>query len=469
MTLTRYVQFALLAFLLMLGIPLGASVATAAAPFVEALRGDEVRVVLGELRSPTVEASHGARIYLDDARHAWLELETATQVDITPRGKRLRVTIGRTTRDASHIAIESPDGHASRYGTTRYRGTLEFTTDRAGKLQVVNRVPLEEYVAAVVASEYGLNDIEGARAMAIVARTYALAVMDAGGILRDDERSQVYRGEHQLTAAAIDAARSTAGLILTHGGKPIEAVYSSSNGGHTAANANVWDSEPLPYLVGRKDTFDSVSPHTSWTFDIDKQALHRLFGVKYGMDVDRVDVADTSDDGRVRRVVLSAQGGGDRVITGTAFRAVIADYYGASSARSTRFRLSEQNGAYRLEGGGFGHGVGLSQFGAHGRALAGHSFQDILDFYYPSTRLERLDSAADLAALLEMPVLARLTEPSEAPSKEGSGVNPIPQEKSSTFSSGTSERATSRVIDAHAAWGRVPAQADTTAPRRRGW
>lgn len=407
--------------------------------------GPQARVLLSQAADVTnvvVPTSGAVLINLDS--NGPLQLEPGTTLTVTPRGKDLEIDWrGQSVRGQSFL-LSSESGQLFKVGRNAYAGSLELQIDpRTGTSEITNIVPLEDYVAAVVSAEYGLNDTQGAGAMAIVARTYALAVMEAGRVLRDDERSQVYRGHSSTTPASRKAANDTAGYVLTYDGELIEAVYSSSNGGHTASNTSVWDTPSRPYLAANKDPFDAVSPHSEWQFDVDKKALHDELSRRYGATIQEVRVLDTANDGRVRSVELRAKGAGDRVISGTAFRAALASAYGPKSARSTFFSLDDRGRTYRLDGRGFGHGVGLSQWGAHGRALEGHSHQDILAFYYPGSQLVRLSPGA--------------------PSTTVSDPNPITQEKKST-----------RILDAHSAWGRASdSRTSDSSPdgsaRRVGW
>lgn len=419
--------------------------------------GEDVRVVLATSRSLTVTATAGdlgARVYTDESQSVYLQLERGARIEVRERNGMVELTVPGKAHSGRLFMLDAPEGSPVNLGGQSYAGRLEFSISSAtGRIQVINHISLERYVAAVVGSEYGLADVEGARAMAIVARTYALAMMEAGVQLMDDERSQVYRGEERLSPAVLEAARSTEGQVLTYDGRLIEAVYSSSNGGFTASNASVWNTPELPYLTSRKDAFDAVSPHSDWTFDIDKGALHASLSKQYGMNVRGVEILETSADGRVQRVQL--KGSSSKTVTGTSFRAAVASAYGASSARSSYFELRERGGSYRFEGHGFGHGVGLSQYGAHGRALAGQSHQEILAFYYPNARLESLSPTDRPERSVDLPVLASVENRSEPPSRKISDGSATPKENSSTISTPR------RVLDAHAAWGRTPTRSDS--------
>ncbi|HEU4390522.1 MAG TPA: SpoIID/LytB domain-containing protein, partial [Blastocatellia bacterium] len=160
-----------------------------------------------------------------------------------------------TDRIQPRSAIEDP---LIKVGDRSYRGEIEVAVNRRGLLNVVNVVPLEDYLRGVVPSEISptsFPELEALKAQAIAARTYAVArsatpglYKDEGFDLTDDARSQVYGGysaEHPLTNRAVEETR---GLVATYGGKPIEALYTSTCGGHTENSDAVFPGEPVPYL-----------------------------------------------------------------------------------------------------------------------------------------------------------------------------------------------------------------------------
>jgi stage II sporulation protein D len=270
-------------------------------------------------------------------------------------------------------------------------------TDDSDGLQLVNMVPLETYVAGVVASEYTLDDTEGMKAMAVVARTYALqgATASNGAYDHVDHvRSQVYRGVGSITAEARSAAEATRGEVLTHEGRIIQAVYSSSSGGHTANNEDVWDAdEELPYLRGKRDPYDTASPHDDWQATVSRPALLRALSRHYGLEVNGFLLGDRSADGRVETVDLLGTNGSTRTVSSNDFRLAVNQSLSDVNLKSTLFDARRSGDQYVFEGQGFGHGVGLSQWGAHEMANRGFGYRDILSFYYTDVALTTLDDA----------------------------------------------------------------------------
>jgi stage II sporulation protein D len=147
-----------------------------------------------------------------------------------------------------------------------YRGTFTVTSD-GSKLTLVNTVPLEQYLYAVVPSEMPRTWLpEALKVQAVAARSYALAVRKTTGLfdVYSDTRSQVYSGvgaEAPTTTAAVDA---TAGSVLDYAGRVALTYFYSTSGGRTAAIGDVWKSAPVPYLVSVSDPYDTISPYHDW-------------------------------------------------------------------------------------------------------------------------------------------------------------------------------------------------------------
>ena len=439
-------------------------------------------------QSAVIQAGpHGIAVTTQPGGQPLFHLGPGQSMEVTRRETRIVVegAYGRHTAPDLFLEPLGPGDTTLRVaGTSRsYAGSLHLSVDsRGATLRFVNHVPLEDYVASVVASEYGLPDLEGSKAMAVIARTYGLKVIgstDDSYDHVDHTASQVYRGSRAVTATARRAAEETRGEVLTHNGRLIEAVYSSSSGGHTANNEDVWNSNPHPYLRGRKDPWDRESKYHRWEFSVAESTLHGALTSALGREVTGVSVAARSADGRASSIEIQTAGGSSRTLQADEFRRIIRASLGESALRSTKFEVHRRRGNYQFEGGGFGHGVGLSQWGAHGMAKAGKSYRDILDFYYTDVRLERRATgssptpAAGLLASLEF----------SAPSGSGGdrlAGRAMPGTRtraSKPATAAVAERSVSTETSSHnagsetgaAAWAPVRERAERSAGRRRGW
>ena len=147
-----------------------------------------------------------------------------------------------------------------------YRGTFTITSD-GKQLTLIDSVPLEQYLYAVVPSEMPKTwPAEALKAQAVAARSYALAQRQTNGPfdVYPDTRSQVYGGVTAEAPAATAAVDATAGQVLTYKGKVATTYFFSTSGGRTAANTDVWKGSPVPYLVSVADPYDTASPYHNW-------------------------------------------------------------------------------------------------------------------------------------------------------------------------------------------------------------
>ncbi|NJK36411.1 MAG: SpoIID/LytB domain-containing protein [Oscillatoriales cyanobacterium RM2_1_1] len=268
-------------------------------------------------------------------------------------------------------------------GNNWYRGKALLVPGSQG-LTAINYVDLEQYLYSVLGSEMnGDWPQEALKAQAVAARSYALYKRQRSkGIydLGDDQSWQVYQGVSKESPGTQTAVNATAGQVLTHGGQVILAVFHSSSGGHTENSEDVWGN-PLPYLKGVPD-YDQKSPVFAWTKTFSQGDLsQRISGVGQvtGMTPEKA-----SPYGSIISMKVLGSGG-SRVMEGDAIARALG-------LRSTRFRVTRKSGSanFIVEGRGFGHGVGLSQWGAHGLAQNRYNYQQILLYYYQNTALARI-------------------------------------------------------------------------------
>lgn len=332
------------------------------------------------------------------------------------------------------VVIESADGVVT-IGGQPYRGLGEVWTNSGGTLAGINELPLETYLYGVVPRElppvpYGAAEAQ--KAQAVAARTYALANMNKraadGYDLLPTTGDQVYGGlaaEHPISTAAVDA---TTGVVAVYNGALVSTLYHSTSGGFTANSEDVF-ANAVAYLRGVPDqqrgealehasleAFKRYANPTNlrnraegdfesdwsiyhrwvatWTHEEMAEALSRGFTTTVN-SVHDIRVVERADHGRVLRIEFDTDAG-----TLVALKDVIRSRLpyplasGAySSLRSTMFfiephRVNGQITGWIAYGGGWGHGVGMSQTGAVGMAEAGATYQEILAYYYQGSGLE---------------------------------------------------------------------------------
>ncbi len=267
-------------------------------------------------------------------------------------------------------------------GDRWYRGRTQLVPTNKG-LTAVNHVNLEHYLYSVLGAEMNPNwPQEALKAQAVAARSFALyktatsgnTVYDVG----DTTSWQVYKGletEGQGTHLAVDA---TAGQVMTYGGKVILAAFHSSSGGHTENVEDVW-TQPLAYLRGVSD-YDQGAPVYKWTKSFSRGELSgKISGVG---SVTSMIPERTTPQGRV--ITMRVQGSrGTRRISGNDLRSALG-------LKSTLITVNPTGNGFVVSGRGYGHGLGLSQWGAHNLAAQGVNYQQILGHYYQNATLAKM-------------------------------------------------------------------------------
>ncbi len=269
-------------------------------------------------------------------------------------------------------------------GDRWYRGDTKLIHD-GSDLTVINQVNLEDYLYSVVGGEMVASwPLEALKAQAVAARSYALHKQDhsAGRLydVKSTTASQVYKGIKSETPRTVEAVNSTQGQVLTHGGKAILAVFHSSSGGHTENVEDIWH-RPLPYLRGVVD-YDQTAPVYRW----EKRVSSTEMGQRLGNlgTVRSLIPLETTPQGRILQLKVV----GDRAtksISGNQFRKAL-------NLRSTLFQVNPNPQGFTIYGRGFGHGVGLSQWGAYYLAQQGANYRQILGHYYQQVKLALIET-----------------------------------------------------------------------------
>ncbi len=313
---------------------------------------------------------------------ASLERGTRVTLSLTARG-----TIALMDRDlglATAVMTCGPNTLIT-YGEHRYRGVMQLSV-RDGRLMLINLVPVESYLRGVVPSEMPASwPPEALKAQAVIARTYVLYQASkrtgAGFDVHPTTKSQVYRGasaEDGRTDSAIDGTR---GIVVMHGDRLALTYFHSNSGGAVEDDRDVWSTD-LPYLAGLDDPFSLGAEGTEWSYLLKPETVANRFGLKGSFE--RISIAERSPSGRAEVLELVSDSG-SRKISGNRFRVEIDPLH----IKSTLFEVGTGPGGLVLKGRGFGHGVGLSQWGAREMSRKGYPYNEILGFYYPGTSLAR--------------------------------------------------------------------------------
>lgn len=338
----------------------------------------QVRVLLSEVDSVTLAVPEGHAGIIDGSPRFRTALPLTWPLEA--RGNSLFVD-GRAI--GGHLSIETDSGFVDWQGG-RYRGALTVVA-RDSALLIINRLDLEDYLRGVVPAEMQASwPQEALKAQAVAARSYVLNNLSPQHDydICATTHCQVYRGTELENSLSDQAIAATRGLVLTYDGTFARAYYHSDSGGMLASSSEVWG-EDFPYLQARSDVHTDT-PHRRWTQQLDPALLTqavREAGREIGTATS-VAVISWTSSGRVYGFQVNGTHG-------------TADFTGNETTnllrgiglKSTRLSVT---GALTVSGDGWGHGVGMSQYGARSLAQAGHDYDEILAFYYPSTQLGRL-------------------------------------------------------------------------------
>jgi stage II sporulation protein D len=331
-----------------------------------------------------------------------------------------RVRFGRTgaagqTHLGSVFVSPYPEGSILIWDGKQYRGEIAIVPTDSGLL-VVNRLSMDSYLRGVVPLEIGNRtaaEFAAVQAQAVAARTYAYKHLTSTRAfdMYSTVQDQVYGGVDAEKPQSDSAITTTADVVVLYNGQPITTPYHSTCGGSTAGVSEVWYDQPdQPYLrpvsdriPGTNSFYCDPSPRFSWTQSYDAAGLRAVMD-KYLAAYTKAPkngvgkITDIREQGRTpsgRVAALTVQTEtGSYTLRGNDIRFVLRDPKGAI-LNSTYFTLVEStNGGeisnLTVNGHGYGHGIGMCQWGAIGRARAGQNYRTILETYYPGTTIGRI-------------------------------------------------------------------------------
>ncbi|MDQ0339438.1 stage II sporulation protein D [Caldalkalibacillus uzonensis] len=265
--------------------------------------------------------------------------------------------------------------------------------------KTIEKVPLEEYVRGVVASEMPHDfELEALKAQAMAARTYIIRRMmkkdfsdtPEGADVRDDVGHQVYKNEEELRrqwgkayphkiSRINQAVNETRGKVITYNGKPIDATFFSTSNGYTENAEDYWGQE-IPYLKSVNSPWDKDSPRFREEIRLSLAEFQHKLGVELSVPVSSgqpfAEIVSRSEGQRVTEVQV-----GDKTFTGREIRELLG-------LPSSDFNWSLAGNEVVITTTGYGHGVGMSQYGANGMAAEGHTAEEIVKYYYRDVAVE---------------------------------------------------------------------------------
>lgn len=342
---------------------------------------------------------------VDSARVAELR---GTDIDVSELGAggaSWRTSVVRAVPAGALVEVDGRRGAAFRLRSDRpirlngrdYPATIEVVRSGDG-VAVINELPLEEYVVGVVRAEAVETwPLEMLRAQAVVARTYAAYHRLIGAarpfhILASTAHQQ-YAGRVPPGSPIWAAVRDTAGQVLLWEGEVFPAFYHTESGGYTEDPRSVFAARNMPGLQPVRCTFSAAagSPHFYWSLDLRLRDLSDTLR-RHGIEVGRVLAIEiTERTPSLRAAMLNVRGDlASIALRGNDFRRML----GYDTVKSTLFAVALDGEWARFSGRGYGHGVGMCQWGAKGMAEQGYSARQILEFFYPGASPGSLDTRA---------------------------------------------------------------------------
>lgn len=316
-----------------------------------------------------------------------------------------------------------------------YLGAMEIVVEEKRNIRPINQLPMEDYLKGVVPFEvFPTWDLEALKAQALAARTYAFT--HSKELIDDTIQFQVYGG-FTWNENTTKAVAETSDEVITHDNQLIDAFYSASNGGITENNAHVWKGKPMVYFPIKKDPFDPIQPwqfrfnrtqinleevnwdNPNWWDETEEKDQDIALSMKkylqkngYPGDIKILAIphfelteqklsSRRSDKGSIKVEFLH------RLLDGT----VLFEEFSLNEVRLNKIRpmiggthfksylidsLIYKDQIYTMSGRGNGHGVGMSQWGANVMGESGKTYKEILQFYYPGTKITRYAEKSNL-------------------------------------------------------------------------
>ena len=337
------------------------------------------------------------------------ELNKGDNIQFIANSHKLNVKVGRKNFSGKYFQLVPADGELIIFKGKTYKGSLRIAAF-GNFVDIINFINLEDYVKGVIAKEMplgnGNENYEALKAFAICVRTYALKKMNKGNGLFDifpDTRDQVYGGKSSEESISNKAVDETEGIILVYDDKPATIYYYSTCGGLSENVENVFSHSHLPYLTSVKDgeePYCNISPRFEWEeVYTESQFIKKLYNAKLidnkNYSIEDIRIESRFESGRVNnlKILLDGKNSSKEInLYGNEIRSKIRTTDKNLSLWSIMFNVTVRgNGNINIIGKGFGHGVGLCQWGAIGQSRSGIDFKNILEHYYPGTILGRIN------------------------------------------------------------------------------
>ena len=251
----------------------------------------------------------------------------------------------------------------------------------------VLKLSINDYLIGVVAAEMPASfNVEALKAQSVVARTYTLKLIESNRKITDDVSTQVYKDNNQLKTMWNDnfdsyfnkikaAVLATSEEVIKYDGKLIDAVYHSTSNGYTEDSSYVWNNE-IPYLKSVPSVWDTSASSFLRTSNFSYEDIRNKLGINFDEN-SVIEIISRNESNRINLIKF-----GDNTYTGVELRKLL-------NLRSADFDVLNIENGISIITRGYGHGVGMSQYGANGMAQAGYNYKQILNYYYTNVSVEK--------------------------------------------------------------------------------
>jgi stage II sporulation protein D len=315
-------------------------------------------------------------------------LSRGSNLKTTVTGSGDSILLGKDYFNTDKILLNTADQNVIIVDGRLFRGKIQLIKNKNGLFAAVNHIGLEDYIRGILYHEVSHYwPMEALKAQAIACRSYAAYQIQVSGFkdydVTADVYSQVYGGfmsERYRTNKAVD---QTQGKVLTYQGKVFPAYFHATCGGHTEDASLLWNINLAP-LKGVVCDFCKDSPHFNWHYVLTlKEVKEKLSDAGYKIDkIKEIVVLGRDSSGRITDLKIASDKK-DLKISAKDFRSII----GPDIIRSTNFNVNLVKNDAVFEGVGWGHGVGLCQWGAYFMAKNGFDAEQILKYYYPGSEI----------------------------------------------------------------------------------
>ena len=353
----------------------------------------DIRVLVVKNVSHAALSVQGAWTLLDESSGRILQ-EGDRTIFTDVKALREGISFAGNIYSTRRLAIEPSRDASITVNKRRFRGHVTILATSDLKLNIINVVDLEQYIKGVLYHEISHKwPIEAIKAQAVATRSYAIYSMGQNKgkdfDVTNDIYSQVYGGrnsERYRTGIAVD---ETKGEVLTYNEKILPAFFHATCGGMTESASEIWNLN-LPPLQGELCPYCKTSPHMRWKRNFrlkDIQTKLSNGGYRTGL-IKNIEIIQRNASDRIKLLKITSRDGKSTVISGKDFRNII----GPNDIRSNTYEIVMRGYYIDFYGRGWGHGVGLCQWGALGMAQLHFDYKAILKHYYPGTRIENLDA-----------------------------------------------------------------------------